>query len=167
MLMKINDQIIYLRKAFPAFDGKVMYDVDRRGTEFCEMVMPNPSMPNMPLAVSLSESGCSLSAGQFDNVTGHDSMTVEQLCSAIRDVISDKIIFVMAYSEDDDVGFGKPFMTRIFAITGDDDDMSQEYKRFIAKISSPLGKFARRFTSLKGRFIITNYSGSINKIIIR
>lgn len=165
--MKINDQIMYLKKAFPAFDGKVMYDVDRKGEEFCEMIMPNPHMPNMPLAVSLGENGCSLSVGQFDNVTGHSTMTVEQLCSAINDIISDKIIFVMAYADEDDIGFGKPFMTQIFAITGDNDDMSEEYERFIAKISSPLSKFARRFTSLKGRFIVTNYSGSVNMTIIR
>jgi len=47
------------------------------------------------------------------------------------------------------------------------DDMSEELGRFIKKIETPLTKWKRRFTALKGRFVITNFSGSEHRVIIR
>ena len=165
--MTVNETVEYLQRAYPKLDGRVIHDVDRHGEEFCELIFSNFALPSAPIAVHVSDRGCSVSVGQFECVTGSDRMSAEQTVSAINDIISDKIIFVMAYREEDDIGFGKPFFTRIFALTGGEDDMSEEYERFMRTISSPLSKFARIFTSLKGRFTVFCFSGAINKTVTR
>ena len=58
-------------------------------------------------------------------------------------------------------------MTEIFPITGGEDDESRELERFIAKISTPVKGLKRKLTKLKGRFVITNFSGSEDRIISR
>ncbi len=165
--MTINESIEYLQRQYPAFDRRVFRDTDKNGCEFCEMIMPNKALPSLPLTLHITDEGCSISAGQLENVTGCDKMTACEASAAIADIISDKIIFVLGYRDEDDLGFGKPFLTEIYALTGGDDDMSREYERFIEKISTPLTGFSRLFTSLKGRFLIMNFSGSLNKTITR
>ena len=165
--MTIEEQVSYLQLKFPQFDKTVIHDTDNHGNNFCEAIMPNKSQPNLPLTVCVTERGCSISVGQVENVTGSTSMTAEQTCSAIRDILDDKIIFALGYREGDDTGFGSPYFSRIFALTGKDDDMSEDYEYFIKKISSPLSKFARMLSTLKGRFVIFNFSGSINQELTR
>lgn len=165
--MNIEEKIEFLRKRHPAFGRRVMYDVDNRGNEFCELIYPNDKQPAMPIAVSVSDAGCLISVGQISNVTGDDPITVEQAAEAIEDVVEDKIVFVLGFAEDDDIGSGAPFYSQVFAITGGQDDMSEEFERFIDKISTPVTGFKRRLTRLKGRFVILNFSGSENRTIIR
>ena len=165
--MNIEEKIDYLRRRHPPFGRKVMYDVDNRGNEFCEIIYPNEKNPMMPVAVSVSEEGCLVSVGQFSNVTGNYPISHEQAADAIDDIISDRIIFVLGFSEDKDVGSGAPFFTRIFAITGGEDDMSAELDRFIEKISAPVKGWKRALTRLKGRFVITNFSGTEYRTIER
>ena len=165
--MKIEEQIAYIQRKFPAFDRQVIYDTDNRGNDFCEMIMPNEKQPRLPLTVSVSERGCSISVGQLESVTDSDTMTPEETCAAISDIVSDKIIFVLAYREGEDTGFGAPFYSRVFALTGKDDDMSEDYEKFVARISKPLSKLSRIFTAMKGRFVIFNFSGTLMREITR
>lgn len=164
--MNIEEKVEFLRKRHPAFGKKVMHDVNQRGEEFCEIIYPNKNNPLMPVAVSVSDEGCLISVGKIPNVTGDHPISVEQAAEAIDDIVSDRIVFVLGYSDGND-GEGAPFMTEIFPITGYDDDKSDELERFIAKISVPISGFKRKMTRLKGRFEITDFSGSINKTILR
>ena len=165
--MTIDEQIAYLKPKCLKFDSHVIHDTDNRGRDFCEMIIPNPQRPSLPITVIVTEKGCSISVGQFEDVASSTAMTPDEVLAAISDVMNDKIIFVLAYRIDEDTGFGAPFFSRIFALTGGDDDMSAEYDAFISKISTPLSRFARAFTALKGRFVIFNFTGSINREIIR
>jgi len=165
--MNIDGITEYLKKRFAKLDSSVFHDEDNRGNLFNELIYPNEHQPNMPITVTVSDEGCLISVGQIANVTGDYPITHEQAAEAIDDIVNDRIIFALGYDYGDDIGFGAPFMTEIFAITGGVDDMSAELEKFIAKISTPLSKFKRRFTKLKGRFIITNFSGSENRTIIR
>ncbi|MBQ8409818.1 MAG: hypothetical protein IJY39_13240 [Clostridia bacterium] len=165
--MNIEEKIEYLRKCHPAFGRKVLYDVDSRGNEFCELIYPNEKQPMMPIALSVSDEGCLISVGQISNVTGDRPITPEQAANAIDDIIHDKIVFVLGFAEEDDIGSGAPFMTEIFALTDREDDMRAEFERFIAKISTPVTGWKRKLTKLKGRFTITNFSGSLDRVIIR
>ena len=164
--MTIDEQIAYIRKIYPEFDKKVIRDVDNEG-EFCEIIMPNNSNSQFPVTVSIRQSGMAICVGQISNITGCDTMSCEQAASAIKDITDDKIIFVLGFNNDEEIGFKKPFFTEIFAITGKEDDMKEEYEKFVSKISKPLSKISRYFTELKGCFIISNYSGSVCKKIIR
>jgi len=65
--MTIEETITYLHKFFPEFGKKVMYDIDNKGNDFCEIVYPNPTFPTMPIAVSISDNGCQISVGQIEN----------------------------------------------------------------------------------------------------
>lgn len=167
--MNIEEKIEYLRKKYPTFGKKVLYDVDHRGNEFCEIIYPNENNDMMPITVAVSDEGCLISVGKFSNVTGDYPISHEQAASAIDDIVSDKIIFVAGYDTDseDETGSRAPFMTEIFAITGDVDDESDELEKFIARISTPVTGFKRKLTRLKGRFIITSFSGKDTKTIER
>ena len=165
--MKIEEKIDYLRRRHPKFAKRIMHDIDNRGNEFCEMVYPNENQEMMPIAVSVSDAGCLISVGKISNVTGDYPISHEQAASAIEDIVNDRIVFVLGYSEEDDTMSDAPFMTEIFPITGDVDDASEELERFIAKISVTVTGFRRRFTKLKGRFLITSFSGKDSKTIIR
>ena len=165
--MTLEQTVEYLKRQCRRFDEKVIYDTDRRGEEFCELLIRNESQPMLPLTLSVTDDGCSISVGQMEDITDNDSMTPDQALAAIDDIINDRIIFVLAYKDKDDIGFGSPYFSRIFAITGRDDDMTDEYNEFIEKISRPLTPFARKFTPLKGRFVICNFSGAISQTITR
>ena len=165
--MNIEEKIEFLRRRHPAFGRKVLYDVDNRGHEFCEMIYPNEQNPSMPITVSVDEKGCLISVGQISNVTGDHRISPEQAASAIDDIVNDKIIFVLGYADGIDIGSGAPFMTEIFAVTGEEDDMSEALEDFIAKISVPIKGLKRKLTRLKGRFVITDFSGSRHQEILR
>lgn len=164
--MNIEEKIEFLRKKHPAFGRKVMHDVDPKGNEFCEIIYPNENDPMMPIAVSVSDEGCLISVGKIPNVTGDYPITVEQAAEAIDDIVLDRIVFVLGYEDGND-GEGAPFMTEIYPLTGGVDDMSEDLERFITKISTPVTGFKRKLTKLKGRFVITNFSGSENRTITR
>jgi len=165
--MTIQEQISYLHTRFPQFDRAVIHDTDNHGNDFCETVMPNASQPSFPITVSVTDRGCSISVGQLSDVTGSDSMTAEQTASAISDILADKIIFVLGYDDRDEESFASPYFSRVFALTGGKDDMSEDYEYFMGKISTPLNKFSRMFSTLKGRFVIFNFSGSLYREITR
>ena len=165
--MKIEEKIEYLRRRHPGFAKRVLHDVDNKGNEFSEIIYPNEKQEMMPITVSVSDEGCLISVGKISNVTGDYPIGHEQAASAIDDIINDRIVFVLGYSEEDDTMTGAPFMSEIFPVTGDVDDNSAELERFIQKISTPVTGFKRKLTKLKGRFLITTFSGSENKIIVR
>ena len=165
--MKIEEALDYLRRRHPPFGFKVMYDEDNKGNEFCEIIYPNKNIPTMPIAVSVSEAGCLVSVGQFSNVTGDYPISPEQAADAIDDIVSDKIVFVLGFSDDKDIGSGAPFYTRLFALTGAEDDMQTEFDSFVSKISTPVTGFKRKLTRLKGRFVISNFSGSVRRTVNR
>ena len=157
----------YLLSHSRRFERDVIYDTDKHGDIFCELIIKNESLPSFPITVTATDDGCSVSVGNFADVTENRRMTPDQTLLAIEDIIADKIIFVIGYRDDNDIGFGAPFFSKIFAITDSDDDMSRDYEKFIKTLSTPINKNLRFLYSLKGRFLIFNFSGSINKTIIR
>ncbi len=157
----------YLLSKNRSFERNILYDIDKNGQRFCELIIQNKTHPAFPITVTVTDTGCSLSVGKFENVTGSSRMTADQALSAIDDIMLDKIIFVLGYNEEDDVGFGSPFFSHIFALTGGEDDMGADYGKFIKKISTPIKKNLRFLYFLKGRFFVFNYSGSVKNTIIR
>lgn len=165
--MTVEQTAEYIQSQNRGFDKNIIHDTDRFGRAFCEMVIKNPAQENRPITLSITEDGCSISVGHFSNVTGSNKMKPDEALAAIEDIISDKIIFVIAYKDEDDLGFGAPFFSRVFALTGGNDDMSEEYDAFLEEISKPVKKLFRPFVNLKGRFFIFNFSGTIQKTITR
>ena len=165
--MTVDQSVEYLLLRERRFERIPIWDTDRRGRQFCELLIKNENLPSFPITVTVTENGCCVSVGQFEDVADSDRMSPDQALAAINDILEDRIIFVLAYKKDGDIGFGAPYFSRIFAITDEEDDMSEEYDRFIAQISTPVKKLFRPITALKGRFIIFNFSGSINKTIER
>ena len=159
--MTVEEKVRYIAERCPALAKKINRDEDARGNIFFDMIAENDNNPAMPLTVSVSDAGCTISVGGIMNITGGKPIPCEAAVYAIDDVISGKIIFVTGYKGKDTYGVDTPFMTQIFALTGREDDMTDEYEEFKQKLSKPLSKLSRIFTSLKGRFIITNYSGDI------
>ena len=165
--MTVEQSVEYLLSHCKLFDRGIIRDRDRRGRDFCEMIIKNEKQPTLPITVSVTEDGASISVGQIEDVANSDRMTPDEVLSAIDDIVNDRIIFVIAYRDEDDIGFGAPYFSRVFALTGGEDDMSADLDSFIAKISTPIKKYLRPVTALKGRFLIFNYSGSLSKTIQR
>ena len=165
--MTVEEKVRYISEKCPALSKKVNRDEDARGNIFFDMIAENEKNPSMPLTLSVSEDGCTLSVGPIGNITGGKPISHEVALTAIDDVFSGKVIFVMGYRGKDTYGLETPFMTQIFALTGREDDMTKEYEVFKAKLSKPPSKFGRMFSSLRGRFVITDYSGDLTLEITR
>ena len=165
--MTAEQRCEYLLTHSKLFERSVIRDTDQRGNDFCEMVIKNPNIPTLPITVTVTDLGCSLSVGQIHSVTSSDKMTPDEVLSAIEDVMNDKILFLVAYKEGEDVGFGAPYLTRVFALTGGDDDMTEDYERFVRHIQKPIKKLFRPIVTLKGSFRIFNFSGSVDQAFTR
>lgn len=165
--MTTEEKVKYLTDCYPDFAKRTIRDKDARGNVFFDLIMENRHNPSYPLTVNVREDGCVISVGPIENVTGGKPISHETAVSAIADIIEDRVVFVTAFGKKETYGVDTPSFTQIFALTGREDDMKQEYDMFIEKISKPISKFGRIFTSLKGRFIITNFSGSVSLEINR
>ena len=165
--MTLDEKTGLLKRSFPKLEESAYHDTDSQGNLFNELIYPNDHQPNMPITVTLTDGGCFISVGQISIVTGNRPISCEQAAEAIDDIINNRIIFVLGYRDGDDVGFGSPFMTELFALTGGVDDMSKDLDKFIEKIKKPLTPFKRKISMLKGRFIITDFSGGRNQTIFR
>ena len=106
--MTSEQSVEYLLSHSRLFERQVIRDTDRRGRDFCEMIIKNDNQPSFPITVTVTDDGCCVSVGQFEDVTGSDRMTPDEVLSAINDITNDKIIFVLAYKDEDDIGFGAP-----------------------------------------------------------
>ena len=165
--MTVEEKVRYITQRYPDFAKKTIRDEDSRGNVFYDMIIENEKNPSMPLTLSVSDEGCTISVGIIGNITGGKPISHEVALSAVDDVISGKILFVTGYRGKDTYGVDTPFMTQIFALTGREDDMTEEYESFKSTLSKPLSKFERLFTSLKGKFIITDYFGNVRLEITR
>lgn len=165
--MTLEEKVRFITSYYPDFAKRTIRDEDARGNVFFDMILENEKNPSMPITLSVNDDGCILSVGIIGNVTGGKPISHEVAISAIDDIVSGKVLFAIGYKGKDTYGVDKPSMMQIFALTGREDDMQKEYDRFIEKLSKPLSKFGRIFTNLKGKFIITNYSGDVKLEITR
>lgn len=160
--MRPEEFALSLQKKFPAFGGRIIYDRTAKGEDFCELVYPNDNQPAFPLTVTVYEDGALLSFGSLENISGGKKLSYEATLVAIDDVISDKIVFTLCYENTEKQSDGKISDRRVFALTGDADDMQAEYDKFIEQLKKPIGRWPRFLTPLKGVFVFTNFSGSVN-----
>ena len=100
--MTIEDSIAYLRRQFPAISKKVTYDVDKKGRDFCELVLPNENNENMPVTITVNADGCRISAGRMMHISGEREMSTEEAVYAVNDIINDRIVFVFKYKNEED-----------------------------------------------------------------
>lgn len=165
--MTIGESAAYLRSKYSRFGQKEIWDTDKHGDSFCEIVYPNESQPNLPITVTITEDGCYISVGQIEKITGNKPISVNQAVEAIDDVINDRIFFVLCYADGKEMGLDAPYFTRIFALTDREDDMRDDLDRFMKRISKPVKGLARKLTPLKGKFYFTSFSGEHNQTIYR
>ncbi len=165
--MKPEEFAMELQKKYPSFGKKIIYDKTASGDDFCEIIYENKDRPSHLLTVTIFCDGAELSFGSVSFFTGKKKLSLPETIQAIDDIIGDKTIFVFQYENRKGMESGRIIDRDIYALTGDKDDMTKEYRKFISEISAPIGKFKRLFTNLKGLFVITNFSGSINMEIER
>ena len=102
--MTIGESAAYLRSKYSRFGQKEIWDTDKHGDSFCEIVYPNESQPNLPITVTITEDGCYISVGQIEKITGNKPISVNQAVEAIDDVINDRIFFVLCYADGKEMG---------------------------------------------------------------
>ena len=165
--MTIEESIAYLRRKFPAISPRITYDVDSHGEEFCEIFMPCKKNENLPISIAVTSDGCFLSVGRMHNVMGKNPISAEACASAIKDVVDGKIIFVFGYKNEDAHADSKVFFHRFFALTGREDDMSEDYSDFLSELEKKPTWFERKFGGTVGIFEISSFDSSEVKIIKR
>ena len=165
--MNPQEFALALQKKFSAFGGKIIYDKTAKGEDFCEIVYPNKKQPPYPLTVTVFEDGALLSFGSLEDITGGKRLSLDETLQATQDIVGDKIVFTICYENIEKQSDGKISDRRIFALTGDADDMQSEYDKFIEQLKKPIGRWPRFLTPLKGIFVFTNFSGSVNFEIVR
>ena len=166
--MTIEDTISALRRAYPDISKKVTYDVDKKGRDFCELILPNENNENMPITITVNSNGCLISAGRMLNISGNNEMTAQSAISAIEDILNDRIVFVYKYKNNEDFDDRKILDSGFFVLTGREDDTSGEFYDLVKKIEAPIkNKFDKLFSRYVGVFEILSFSGSFNRIIKR
>ena len=166
--MTIEDSIAYLRRQFPAISKKVTYDVDKKGRDFCELVLPNENNENMPVTITVNVDGCRISAGRMMHISGEREMLTEEAVYAVNDIINDRIVFVFKYKNEEDFSDRRACDSRFFALTGRDDDMSEEFDGFVKFLEKPTkNKIQRFFSQNIGIFEFSSFGGKFDRIIRR
>ena len=166
--MTIEDSIAYLRRQFPAISKKVTYDVDKKGRDFCELVLPNENNENMPVTITVNADGCRISAGRMMHISGEREMSTEEAVYAVNDIINDRIVFVFKYKNEEDFSDRRACDSRFFALTGRDDDMSEEFDGFVKSLEKPTkNKIQRFFSQNIGIFEFSSFGGKFDRIIRR
>lgn len=165
--MTIEDSILYLRKQFPKISPRATYDTDSRGEDFCEIFLQNDKNLSLPISIKINAEGCFLSVGRMLNVMGSKPISVEVCASAIRDVVEDRIIFVFGYKTEEDFENSKATFHRFFALTGREDDMSEEYEKFLLHLSKKPSWFEKKFGGMTGIFEILSFNQTEPKFIKR
>lgn len=166
--MTIEDSIAYLRRAYPDISKKVTYDVDKKGRDFCEIILPNEKNEMMPVTITVNADGCLISAGRMMNISGEREMSVSDAVSAIDDIVSDKIVFVFKYKNQEDFFDRRACESRFFALTGRDDDMQQEFDMLVADIEKPVkNKLERFFSKNIGIFEFLSFGGKFDRVVER
>ena len=160
--MTIDDSVQLLSKRFSQFPQSVNHDVDNKGNDFCEVCLQNGKNPMFPVTITVKEAGCLISVGRVQNVTGTACVPVENIIPAIEDIVNGRVIFVFGYANDEKLQDDRPFLTKIFALTGKEDDMTGEYRKLIEKINKPVSGIKRKLTNLKGIFRVYNFTFSVN-----
>lgn len=165
--MTIEETISFFKRKFSKIPQRVAYDIDERGEDFCEIFFPNEINKNLPISILVNDLGCLLSVGRLQNVMGDRPISPEACEAAIRDVIEDKIVFVFGYKSDDDFDESKVFFSRFFALTGREDDMSEEYEKFLLTLEKKPSWLERKFSKTVGIFEFFTFSQAKTKIIKR
>ncbi len=160
--MKPEEFASALQRKFSAFGNKTIYDKTPKGEDFCELVYPNKNQLAYPLTVTVFEDGALLSFGSLEDITGGKRLSLDETLQATQDIVGDKIVFTLCYENTEKQSDGKISDRRIFALTGDADDMQSEYDKFIEQLKKPIGRWPRFLTPLKGIFVFVNFSGSVN-----
>lgn len=160
--MKPEDFALELQKRFAGFGKRIIYDVTARGEDFCEMVYSNTALPSFPLTVTVYSDGTLLSFGNAENITSDVRLDTDETIAAIDDIINDRMIFVLRYANQQKREDGKIADAQIFLVTGEDGDMSEEYKKYIARLQKKPSCLGRLLTTRRGIFRVLSFSGKTN-----
>lgn len=166
--MTIEDTLGYIRKIYPDMSKKITYDVDKHGDDFCEVTIPNERFPSLVLTVTVSVKGCRLSCGRMLDITGEREISAEAVCSAIDDVMCDRVVFVTKYASASDRDMGRACDRDMFILSEREDDETKEFERFLKKLESPVkSRLEERFGSRCGIYEILSFSGKYDSVIER
>lgn len=165
--MNAEEQVLELQRKFPELGKRAVFDMTDRGERFCELIYPNKLRAGFPLTVTVFDDGSLIAFGKVSDIAGSKRLPLDAAVCAIDDIIHDRVIFVFQYSSREAMEQGRLVASDAFAITGGEGDMQAEYERLMHTLHRPLRGVGRLFSSLKGLFIITNFSGSLYDEITR
>lgn len=165
--MNAEGQVAELQKRFPELGRGAVFDVTGKGERFCELIYPNPYQAGFPLTVTVFDDGSLISFGKVSDVAGEKRLPLDAAICAIDDIIHDRVIFVLQYNNKDAMEHSRLYACEAFAVTDGEGDMKAEYEELIHTLHKPLRGLGRLFSTLKGIFVITDFSGGVHDEITR
>lgn len=165
--MNLSEQVLELQKRFPELGRRAVYDMTDKGESFCELVYPNPAQQSLPLTLTVFDDGTAISLGKIPDVAGGKRLPIDAAICAVDDIIHDRIIFVFQYASRSAMESSLPIACDAFVMTEGEGDMRTEYDDLMRTLRKPLSAFGKLFSSLKGIFVITDFSGSRRELIER
>ena len=165
--MKLNEAVIKMQDAVNASMAKLEGNgfVMSVETDYMNRAFMTVSDPKKAKCVTVSlvintkggkagEEYC-MSLGAMINGGGIDEAQLDKDIEGYNKMVEEALDTLAYYDNKDE---GLMFLTK---------KASEDYEKFIAQISTPVKKIFRPITALKGRFVIFNFSGSVNKTIER
>lgn len=158
---KTEEGVALLVRRYPALAAHMRYDTDAHGNAFCELTLPNTQNPAEPLTVQVTEDGCLLSFGAVEEVTGNAPIPAERMADAMADILSDRVIFLSVYKNEDAMLARKASLCRVYRA----DDPALD--ALTARLSAPPRLFDRLFSPYRGLVTLTTFSGAGNRVFHR
>lgn len=130
-----------LLKTFSGYRPRIIYDVTDKGEEVMELLIENPREPRFSIAFQAigkrkQVDTCTLRFGQAE-ITG--ILEPDMAAPAIATILRDELVAVVQYKNDEAYDNRRPLpkASRLFQLTDDEDDDSQELEKLKQRLSAP------------------------------
>ena len=158
-----------LTRSFVRYQPRVVYDVDDKGQRILEFILPNPEFPRFSVSLQTTEirkqvDRCTLWMGQAQIAA---SMDPELAIPAIEEIISDRVVAILRYKNQDAYDNHHPTDKAqwLYQLTEDEDDDSAALEEMKARLSTKPSFGEKLSGKMVGVFEIIRWSG--NEIIQR
>ncbi len=167
--MRLSEFVTRLQIKFPNYNKKAIYDTDKKGNEFCELIISNPHNDSLPLILTISNERWSIRLGITDICSGkcqEDGAHIDEIYENALNIIEDKVIIMQGYASEDDLDNEKLSHSTVFDLSLGE-TVLRAYNKTLSTLQAPLNPLTRIFAFYRGIFLFRTFTGKDDKTITR
>ena len=136
----LDEYATLLARTFAPYRPRVIKDVTDKGVEVMEFILPHPQNPRFSVSLQASETRgfvetCALWFGQAE-ISGR--MDVDMVVSAIEEIVSDRVVAVLRYKNQDAFDNHRPSGKQwLYQLSDDEDDDTPRLEAMKQRLQSP------------------------------